>query len=57
MSMSNQHPSQSDEPSQPGQELSEEAKALLQLIEMGRKDYEEGNYQEADEFFEEMKKE
>jgi hypothetical protein len=52
MSMSNQHPNQSDEPSQPGQELSEETKALLQLIDMGRKDYEEGNYQEADEFFE-----
>lgn len=56
MSMSNQHPNQSDKPSQPGQELSEETKALLKLIEMGRKDYEEGNYQEADEFFEEMKK-
>lgn len=57
MSMSNQPLSQNDEPSQPGQELSEETKALLKLIEMGRKDYEEGNYQEADEFFEEMKKE
>ena len=57
MSMSNQHPNHSDKPSQPGQELSEETKALLKLIEMGRKDYEEGNYQEADEFFEEMKKE
>ncbi len=56
MSTSNHHPSQSDDSSQPGQELSDEAKALLQLIEMGRKDYEEGNYQEADEFFEEMKK-
>lgn len=57
MSMSNQHPNQSDEPSQPGQALSEETKALLKLIEMGKNDYEEGNYQEADEFFEEMRKE
>lgn len=41
----------------PPKELSEETKALLQLIEMSRKDYEEGKYQEADEFFEEMRKE
>lgn len=38
---------------QPGTALTE-TQALLQLIEMGKRDFELGHYQDADSFFAEM---